>query len=68
MPLQSPSQLNPSNHLNKKWSITTYKTMFPSTSLCVFLQCNKSVVLLVLLNVLGPISLTAQPLRGIAPW
>ena len=42
--------------------------MFPSTGLRAFLQCNKSVISLVLLNVLGPVSFTAQPLRGIAPW
>lgn len=65
--LQSPSQLNPSNHLNESRE-STCETMFPSTGLSVCLEWNKSVFLLVLLNVLGPISSTAQPLRGIVPW
>lgn len=51
-----------------KQSIASCKTTFSCTGLSIFLQCNKSVVSLVLLNVLGPVSLTAQSLRGIAPW
>lgn len=70
MRLQSLSQLKPSNHLKKKGrasSLLQMKNTFSSTGLCICWQYDKS-ALLVLLNVLGPISLTAQPLQGIAPW
>lgn len=68
--LQSPSQLKPSNHLSKSRASSQHiKPCFQAqASVFVSSVINLSVFLLVLLNVLGPISLTAQPLRGIAPW